>query len=363
MAWRYLLTQAEVLTRYLQLVFVPSPLVFLYTWPLVSSPGQVVLEGVLIVGLLALTSVAMWKRNPLGYAGAMFFLILAPTSSVIPIVTEVAAEHRMYLPLAAVVTAIVASVYIASQRLAPRLTGRSAAAVLTFAVVALLGVETRARNRVFQSEPQVWADTVAKDPQNHRARVAYGSVLAQSGRLQDAEAQFRRAMELNGADAIAHARLGSALAAQEKLEEAIPHLEQALSLNDNDIEAHRTLGQILALRREDARAIRHLERALRAQPDNPQLVIQVASLLADSRDPSVRNIDRAIALAERGVELTGRREGTALDVLGLAYARHGRFGEAVSAAQDALAIARATGNSAAASSIESRLRAYQAQLK
>ena len=368
MAWRYLLTQAGVLTHYLRLVFVPSPLVFLYTWPLVTSPADVVPEGLLILGLLALTAFAIWKRHPVGYAGAVCFLILAPTSSVVPIVTEIAAEHRMYLPLAAVLSAIVATVYRASQHVAPRLVRPAAVAVVGI-VVLLLGVATRTRNVAYASEQQLWADTVAKDPGNVRAHVAYGSVLAQSGQPGPAEAQFRRAVELNGADAIAHGRLGSVLAAQGRVDDAVVHLKQSLALragvaeHDADVDAHRMLGQILAMQRKDGEAIVHLERALEGQPDHVQLLVQVASVRADSRDPAVRNIDRAVALAERAVELTSRREATALDVLGLAYARQGRFAEAISAAQDALAIARASGNAAAATSIESRLGAYQAQLK
>ena len=43
------------------------------------------------------------RAHPLGFLGAWFFLILAPTSSVLPMSVEVAAERRMYLPLAAVV--------------------------------------------------------------------------------------------------------------------------------------------------------------------------------------------------------------------------------------------------------------------
>ena len=38
-----------------------------------------------------------------------FFLLLAPTSSVLPIVTEIAAEHRMYLPLAVIIAALVSA--------------------------------------------------------------------------------------------------------------------------------------------------------------------------------------------------------------------------------------------------------------
>jgi tetratricopeptide (TPR) repeat protein len=361
--WRYLLTQAEVITRYLRLAVVPSPLIFLYSWPLVSSLRDVLPEMMMISVLIALTLFGLWRRQPLAYGAAMFFLVLAPTSSVIPIITEIAAEHRMYLPLAILIATIVASAYVVLQRyLSPR-TLRVAASILTVVIVLLLGTTTRARNLDYRSEQQLWADTVGKDPRNQRARVAYGSVLAQAGRLADAEIQFRRATELNDADPIAHARLGSVLAAQGKVDDALTQLTRAIALNDSDVDAHRMLGQLLAMQRKDAGAIAHLERALQAEPDSPQLLVQVASVRADSRDPSVRDISRAVALAEHAVELTSRREATALDVLGLAYARQGRFAEAVSAAQDALAIAKASGNTAAAESIESRLRVYRAQIK
>ena len=363
MAWRYLLTQAEVLTQYLRLVFVPSPLVFLYTWPLVTSPADVIVEGLFIAVALALTAVALWRRHPLGYACALFFLILAPTSSIIPIVTEVAAEHRMYLPLAAILSAVVGLAYVGLQRAMPGRPVRIVAAVVALAAVVILGAATRSRNPAYASQQQLWADTVAKDPDNSRARVAYGSVLAQSGQVDAAEEQFRRAVELNPGDAIAHARLGSVLAAQGKVDEAVVQLRQAVATKETDVDANRMLGQILAMQRQDAEAVVHLERALQAQPDNPQLMVQVASVRSDSRDPSVRDIDRAVSLAERAVELTGRREAMALDVLGLGYARQGRFAEAISAAQDALAIARASGNTAAATSIESRLRAYQGRIQ
>ena len=55
------------------------------------------------MALVALTVVGIVRRHPAAFLGAWFFLILAPSSSVLPIVTEVAAEHRMYLPLAAVI--------------------------------------------------------------------------------------------------------------------------------------------------------------------------------------------------------------------------------------------------------------------
>jgi Flp pilus assembly protein TadD len=358
-SWRYLLTQSEVLVHYLRLAFVPSPLIFLYSWPLASSIADVFIPVLVITVLLALTIAGAVKRQPLGYAGAWFFLILAPTSSVIPIVTEVAAEHRMYLPLMGIIAAVVCSAFIVLRRWNPRAAAPSVVAGAAIVAI-LLGAQTRARNEVYASELRIWQDTVTKDPGNQRAHLAYGTALGLNGRLPDAEAEFQRAVDLAQSDPIAQARLGSAQAAQGKFDAAVPHLQRAVAINPADPEANKTLGQIYAMRREDALAAAHLERAMQARPGDPQVLLQLASVLADSDDASVRNPTRGLQLAEEAVRLTSRHEATALDVLGLAYARNGRIVEAIAAARDAMAIARAAGDDAAVDAIGSRLRAYEA---
>jgi protein O-mannosyl-transferase len=360
MSWRYLLTQSAVLVRYLRLAVVPSPLIFLYTWPLATSAADVLLPGAFVLTLLGMTIAGLWNRLPLAYAGAWFFLILAPTSSVIPIVTEVAAEHRMYLPLAGVITALLVTAFA----LVRRLSASAAAPVVAVAATVLfviLGLQTRERNQVYATEQGIWHDTVEKDPANQRARLAYATALGKSGRIAEAEVQFQRAVELDDNDPLAHSRLGSAQAAQGKFDAAIPHLQRALAMKPGDVEAHKTLGQIHALRREDRLAAEHLGRALQVRNDDPQLLLQLASVLADSDDAGVRNPARALQLAEEAVRLTSRTEATALDVLGLAYARNGRLDEAIGAAREALAIARAAGNDAAGGAIEARLGAYEAR--
>ena len=57
-------------------------------------------------------------RPPLGFPGAWFFLTLAPTSSILPIATEVGAERRMYLPLIALVGLAMVGLAWLSRRLA-----------------------------------------------------------------------------------------------------------------------------------------------------------------------------------------------------------------------------------------------------
>ena len=97
-----------MIVHYLQLVVFPRGLVISYfDWPIVHDLAPAVFPGAaLLLALLVLSmrSPAPWRWWP-GVYRAWFFLILGPTSSVLPNFTEIAAERRMYLPLASIVGA------------------------------------------------------------------------------------------------------------------------------------------------------------------------------------------------------------------------------------------------------------------
>ena len=73
-------------------------------------------QALLVVALLALTVRGVVRRAWYGVLGAWCFLILAPTSSILPIGIEIATERRMYLPLAGLVVLCVASAYWVTRR-------------------------------------------------------------------------------------------------------------------------------------------------------------------------------------------------------------------------------------------------------
>ena len=54
--------------------------------------------------------ILLWRNRPSGFFGTFYFAILAPTF-VVPIMTEMAAERRMYLALAAPIVFIVVGGY------------------------------------------------------------------------------------------------------------------------------------------------------------------------------------------------------------------------------------------------------------
>lgn len=148
--------------------------------------------------------------------GAWFFLILAPTSSVMPI-ADLAFEHRMYLSLAAVVAVIVIGGHDLFRRIgrrlqvADRVRGGTEVALALVVVIALAST-THRRNEDYRSELGMWRDTVAKRSDNARAHLALGLMLKEQGKLPEAMVYYDRAIRLKPGYAEAHNNLGNALA-------------------------------------------------------------------------------------------------------------------------------------------------------
>jgi protein O-mannosyl-transferase len=257
----YGLTELRVVTDYLRLAFWPHPLVFDYgSEILVTDPQTVGPYALVIVAILVGVAFA-WRRWPMvGFLGCWFFLILAPTSTVVPIADQPMAESRMYLPLAAVVVLVTLLGYALVQR--------RIFVVLGFVAVGL-GVLTVLRNHDYRSALSIWEDTVARNPHTSRGHCNLGIALAQMpGRLPDAMAQFETALLLNPAYAEAHGNLGLALAQLPgRLPDAIAHYEAALRSNPNYAEAHNNLAVALAqVPGRLPEAMAHYEASLQVKP-------------------------------------------------------------------------------------------------
>jgi tetratricopeptide (TPR) repeat protein len=230
--WTYLLNQALVIPEYLRLTVWPDSLVVFYGWPLPVTLADVLPSFALITALLVLTIFALWRWPAVGFLGAWFFVTLAPASSVIPVATEVGAERRMYLPLAAVAVLAVIAIDSIWRWLTRRLTQREgstpprAVAWTPLVIVAVassaLGAVTVVRNREYVS-----GVTLARTVVERRPTAVAHHILAEQLLLarQPDEAVGHLRQAVTQGNSRARYLLGIVLADQGKHEEAIQQLE------------------------------------------------------------------------------------------------------------------------------------------
>lgn len=176
--WLYLLTQAEAFWIYVLRVVWPTGLVFDYgsrcstglgeSWPWFAATAAAVIG--IVVG---------WIRLPVWFLGPFLCLVLlAPTSSIVPVKTQTIAEHRLYLPLAALVASAVAYGYSAAASL-PRRIWLLRAGLMATAFV--LGVLTVARNREYLNAAVLWRQSLAANLRNDRAALSLATELVEAG--------------------------------------------------------------------------------------------------------------------------------------------------------------------------------------
>ncbi|RPJ73121.1 MAG: hypothetical protein EHM24_08460 [Acidobacteria bacterium] len=367
--YTYLLTQTRVLAHYLRLAASGAPLVLDYDgWPMSRSLVEVAPYALAFALVLAATIAGTVRRLPAAFPAAFWFLALAPSSSVLPLATEIAAERRMYLPLASLVVAAVVAAYVAGRRVLPRLVanpgrcrqvGAIAAIALAGGLALTYGSMTSARNRDYWSDERIWGDAVEKRPTNPRARLNYGADLAKAGRMAEAEVHLREAVRLKETSAPAHANRGAVLCSLGRLEEGVKHLERVLVLDPTHTQVYSNLGEAYGALGRHAPAAKYFALAVQATPDTPFLLNRLAWLLATSLQDDVRDGPRAVEIGERAVRLTARQDAMSLNTLAAAYAEVRRFDAAVATAREALAAAERAGQDAFLPELAARLAMYQ----
>jgi protein O-mannosyl-transferase len=257
--WHYLLTQCRAIGIYLKLSFWPDDQVFDYGRMLVTDPRAVMLQGALLISLLLLTVWAVVRRSWLGVAGAWFFATLAPSSSIVPVVTQTMAEHRMYLALAAVVVVTVMAIH--------RLAGARGLIGLGLCVP-VLAVATYRRNAVYQDTVALWQDTVEKVPGSTRAQTNLGSHLTHRGRIEEALVHLEAALHGDYLDAHVCTNYAFTLFLADKLDESGAMLDRALKINPRFQKAIALKGTIAMKRGQSREAVVFFENALRLKPND-----------------------------------------------------------------------------------------------
>jgi protein O-mannosyl-transferase len=270
--WRYALTESLAIRRYLCLAFWPRSLVFDYGAAFAGDLPSALPYVAAILLLVGTGAMALWVAPRAGFPILAFFVLLAPTSSVVPVYLQPTAENRMFLPLAAVAAGFVLAVH--------RILGWRSYWVFALFAVALAGA-TADRNRDYRSAVTLWRDTVSKVPDSPRAHFNLGRSLVDEGRSDEAVPELRTAARQAPQLGVTHFALARACFATGHLVESEREYHEAARLSPIyaiDVQSRLDLGMI-ALRQgriSDARG--EFQEALRLDPGNKEARARMGSL-------------------------------------------------------------------------------------
>jgi len=167
-SWTYLRTQFWYVPIYLKLVVWPHPLVIdrgeamlPWSWALAWRGAMLVAAGI--------GAAALFLRRPRwGLLGMWIVVALAPSSSVIPLGTQAAAEYRMYLATPAALAIVVLLIDTALRRAATPRLAAGLGVTLAVTAIAALAMRTHEVNTRYQDEVAMWSHAVATSPEAGR---------------------------------------------------------------------------------------------------------------------------------------------------------------------------------------------------
>jgi tetratricopeptide (TPR) repeat protein len=200
------------------------------------------------------------------------------------------------------------------------------------------------------------SEAVRLDPNNADARYNLAQAMLRQGKPDGAIQHLLEAVRLKPDDPDAHYQLGLALAQQDKADEAIRHWSQAVHFRPDFVEARYNLGVALARQGKFNEAAEHWLHVVRLDPNNAEVHYMLATALASlgKLEQTLEHYGKAVRLKPQ-IDTSPRLH----DLLGMNYARAGRFREAILSTQKACDLARAAGDEMLARYIERRLELYK----
>ena len=390
--------------RYLGKTFVPVDLAVIYphpgTWGMAAT-----LASVLLLGAVSLGALLFLRSRPYLVVGWFWFLgMLVPVIGLVQAGSQAMADRFTYLPHIGLLVALVWGVADLTRELPRRRTVLTAAAGL--ALVACAGISL-AQLRHWRNSATLFAHAVAVTRDNAIAHYNLGQALsmqaqalADRGQTADATALWRAslphyeealrvrpdhvgalnnlgltlatlgdpaaatnhyaaALRLKPNDGAVHFNFALALSTLGQWEAAIAHFQTVIASSPGHVAGHVHLALALTAVARHREAIREYREVLRLDADDPEVLNNLAWILAAHPSAGLRDGTEAVKLAARACEVTARRQPVFLGTLAAAHAEVGEFEKAIEAARRAQELALSLRQTNIAQRNEQFLRLYQ----
>jgi len=317
----YLLTQFNVLIKYLQLFFFPIKLNLDYDFPISKTLFEypTILSFLIIFGLLIIGIILYKKQRIISFGIIWFFVTISITSSILPI-KDVIFEHRMYIPSIGLSIALIFALYqifpetVTKSSVSKKIDGLSSPCrdviyhvstriggsllILLIIIAIAFSILTYKRNEVWRDNVKLWEDTVKKSPNKARVHNNLANALVRKGDLDMAIKHYLETLRIVPLSPETYNNLGIALYKQGKIDEAMKYYSDAIRLKPDYAEAHSNLGSALARNGKYDEAIDHYYQAVKYNSQFAQVYTNIGNLVAREG-----RFDEAIANYSKTIEL------------------------------------------------------------
>ncbi len=300
-------------------------------YPIQQYPGWLV--AIAAATLLAVSiAVVVARRQPYLLVGWFFYLVtLSPVIGLLQAGEQRMADRFMYVPMFGLLIVVAWGV----PELLKRSDARRVLVPAAVAIVMVFTVTARAQTMHWASSLTLWEHAARVTPDSYIAHENLGQALRERGRLDEAAASYRRALEHAPPHspnyiAVIHNSLGIVATRQGNTDAALTHFQEAVRVDDDFAEPRNNLANALAGLGRPADALEHYRAAVRLEPEltEPRVGLGSALLTLGQTEEAIvqyqeaLRIDPALAQAHNG--------------LGAALARQGRTDEAIARYTEAL---------------------------
>jgi tetratricopeptide (TPR) repeat protein len=259
--------------KYLLLTVWPNNLAFYYPFSRTGVSVWQLVGATVLLTVITIFVLRQARERPYLLVGWLWFVgTLLPVIGVVQVGGAAMADRYHYVPSIGLFVAIVFGLSDLASSFHIK---RVAMGALTVAALLILPCLTALQIGRWRDSVTLLQYALSLTPDSRMLENNLATVLGESGRFQEAEAHFTKALQtkpdfldaMSVSDADIRTNLGLLLVRQRKLAEAMEQLNEALRLNPNSAETHEALGVVLAMSGKPGESISHFSTAIRLRPD------------------------------------------------------------------------------------------------
>ncbi|MDI6742338.1 MAG: tetratricopeptide repeat protein [Smithella sp.] len=293
---------------YLKKLFLPTDLSILYLYVDVST--WQILVSIVILTIITIFVCAYFRKYPYMPVGWFWYLgTLFPVIGIVQIGEYTMADRYAYIPYIGLFVLLAWGVY---RLMSKSVYLKKILIIVSVLIIAASTLATYSQMKKWTNTETLFADAIAKDPNNHLAYHILGQEMSNKGNHQQALHYYEMAIKANPAYYLSYKNAAVSLVKTGKRDEALKRFEEALQLKKSSHEPYLDLGYFHLGANNLDKSIEYLSKADEIKPDHLETLnyLGVALVRKGRLEEGIAQFEKALLInpayheAFRNLQLT-----------------------------------------------------------